>query len=129
MAHKSTYYDVNDIPQEFIDEQITRIAKDWGCTPARTLWDICDGIARHWAKKQNDPSPWLARIEATGWEPVPGSVYSIYRNSIVEMVLVNKGFKSLKHNSEFYWFPKRVTYTSVVRWLGDDFRGTMENPF
>ena len=129
MVHKSTYYNVNDIPQEFIGEQLTRIAKNWGCTPARSLSDICDAIAKEWAKSVNDPSPWLARIEATAWEPVSGSVYSIYRNTIVEMWLINKGFKSLKHNSEFYWFPKRVTYKSVEHWLNDDFRGTMENPF
>lgn len=129
MAPKSTYYKVSDIPEDFIKEQLQRINKNWGSNPVRDLSDICCDVAKAWAKRVNDPYPHLARLEATSYEKVSWSVYSIYHNNTIEQMLTDMEFRSLKHDTTFYWFPKRVTYKSVNHWLGDDYRGTMENPY
>lgn len=129
MKTRQTYYKVDDIPQAFISKQLVHITENWGSQPARTLDNICDAIAKKWAESANDPCPWLARMSATDWESVYGTVYSIYRNRKIEIMLLDLGFNFRKQGSDFYWFPEKVTCERVDHWLGDDFRGTMENPF
>lgn len=129
MTPKSTYYNVSDLPKDFIREQLQEINDDWGSTIARDLSDICCDVARAWAKQVNDPYPHLARLEATSYEKSPWSVYSIYHNTAIEQMLTDMGFGSLKYNTSFYWFPKKVSIKSVTRWLNDDYHGTMENPY
>ena len=129
MARKLTYYNVSDISEDFIKEQLQKIHKDWGSTLGRDLSDICCDVAQAWAQHVNDPCPHLARLKATSYEKSQWSVYSIYHNTTIERMLTDMGFRSLKYNSSFYWFPKKVSIKSVTRWLNDDFRGTMENPF
>lgn len=129
MTPKSTYYNVSDIPEDFIKEQLQKIHKNWGSSLGRDLSDICCDVARAWAQQVNDPYPHLARLEATSYEKVSWSVYSIYHNTTIERMLTDMEFQSFKHGTSFYWFPKRVSLKSVTRWLNDDYRGTMENPY
>jgi len=129
MTPKSTYYNVSDIPEDFIKEQLQKINRNWGSTLGRGLSDICCDVAQAWAKRVNDPYPHLARLEATSYEKASWSVYSIYHNITIEQMLTDMGFQSLKLDTSFYWFPKRVSLKSVTRWLNDDYRGTMENPY
>lgn len=116
-------YDINDIPLEFIDKYIRNL---YFC-PAKTLSDIATSLAREWAKTQNDEHYWLAKLKSTSFEPQKYSVYSIIHYEPLENML-DELYKKLTHGSNIYYFRKHDK-RSVERWLGDDFRGTMENPF
>ena len=123
-----TYYNTNDIPRDFIWKQLQEIHRDWDIR-AMSLSDICDDIARSWARWSNTPYPHLTRLEATSYENIPGSKWPVYRNIIVEQMLTDMEFKSIQQDAVLYWFPKQVTSRSVIRWLNDDYLGVMENPY
>ena len=129
-APKTFYYKSKEIPTEFLRDEITRMRKEWGCCPARTLSDICDSIVRNWAKKQNDPTPWMARIQATSYIKSDWSVYSVFRCIEVERMLEECNFGRIEHNGYLYFYRRGITsIKSVEHWFNDNFRGTMENPF
>lgn len=121
-------YRASEIPTDVLENIIKDIAKrGTGATPALSGWDMYHIIAREYAKSINDPCHWLASLECT-FESVRGSVYSIAHCDVVDKILI-KYFNACKDESTIYWFTKKTSLNTIKRWLRDDFRGTMENPF
>lgn len=115
-------YDLRDIPTEFLEAQV----KELDFQPALSLNDIARIIAREWAREQKDSYPNLASLKCTSYESQRYSVYSILHYQPLEEIL-NKKYSKLVHGTEIYYY-KKGKKSSVISWLNDDFRGTMENP-
>lgn len=116
-------YDINDIPLGFIDKYIRNL----NFCPALTLNNIASSLAKTWAKEQKDERHHLATLKASSYEHVKYSLLGIHHYEKLEDML-DKLYKKLVHGSDIYYFRKRDG-RSVERWLCDNFRGTMENPF
>lgn len=120
----SIYIDAQEIPTTFIQATIKNISFQ----PAVDLSSICEIVARDWAKTQGMEHYWHAILQATSWEEWGlHSVCKRYHCAPVEQVLMSLGYKFIGHESRIYYY--KGSRGKVTRWLNDDFRGTMENPY
>lgn len=127
---KTVFYDAEkDIPTADLENIIKEIAKQgFGAAgPAMTSSNLYRWIAEKWAKHENNPSPHLARLKCTYEKRNHMSVYSVPHCNPVDKILY-KYFNSYGHGDEDYWYKKSTPLKQVLKWLGDDMRGTMENP-
>lgn len=121
-------YDVKNIPESIIKGMVEVLAQNGpGAVPAFEGGDIYDKIARGYATLMGDPNPFRANLNCE-WEKIPGSVYSIPHCPLVDKILAEY-FNSICAGEHIYWYPKKTSKATIKKWLGDDFRGTMENPF
>ena len=120
----SIYIDAQEIPTTFIQATI----KDISFQPAVDLSSICEIVARDWAKTRGTECYWHAILQATSWEEWgQHSVSKRYHCAPVEQVLESLGYKFIGYESRIYYY--KGSRGKVTRWLNDDFRGTMENPY
>lgn len=126
----TTYYNAKDIPAETLEEIIKGIHnRGFGAAgPAMSSSDMYCWIAKVWALRKNYSWPHLARLECTYEKRNSMSVYSVAHCQPVDEIL-KKYFKMYSTSNEDYWYKPSTTLKSVKSWLGDDFRGTMENPY
>lgn len=131
MEHPTTtYYNAKDIPAETLEEIIKGIHdRGFGAAgPAMSSSDLYCWIAKVWALRKNQRWPHLARLECTYEKRNSMSVYSVAHCQPVDEIL-KKYFKLYSTSNEDYWYKSSTTLKSVNHWLGDDYRGTMENPY
>lgn len=122
-----TYYNAENIPVNELECIIKSIHKHGFGTPAISSTDMYCWIAKEHARRMINPYPHLARLVCTYEKRNPSSVYSVSHCKPVDEIL-HKYFKLYSTPDEDYWYMKYTTIKSIKNWLGDDMRGTMENP-
>ena len=127
---KTIYYDAHDIPVDALEEIIKKIHDDgFGAAgPAVCSSDLYCWIAKAWAIRINAPWPHLARLHCSYEKRNRMSVYSVPHCNWVDTILY-KYFNSYGTSDEDYWYKKSTSLKKVLRWMHDDMRGTMENPY
>ena len=115
---QTTYYNVDDIPANVMEEIIKEIEKrGFGAAgPAITSYYMYRWIAREWASRNGESTSGLLYLKYT-----PKS-----RNAMDK--ILRKYFNVYSDGDKDYWYKKSTPLKSVLKWLGDDFVGTMENP-
>ena len=115
---QDTYYNVDEIPTDAMEEIIKEIEKrGFGAAgPAITSDNMYRWIAREWAGRNGERWSRLAYLRYTAKS----------RNTVDE--ILHKYFNMHSDGGEDYWYKKSTPLKSVLKWLGDDFVGTMENP-
>ncbi len=126
----STYYDAAEIPAGTLEEIIKGIHKrGFGAAgPAITSSAMYHWIAEEYARQIGAKWPHLSYLKCTYEHHDRRSVYGVPHCDVVDKILY-KYFNTYAHGDEDYWYKKSTTLKSVLRWLGDDMRGTMENPY
>ena len=127
---KTIYYDASEVPTKVLEEIIQEIHKrGFGAAgPARLSSNLYSDIAAELAKRDNLPRPFTARLRCWYEKRNRLSVYSVPHCNPVDEILY-KYFDSYSTGGEDYWYKKSTKLEDVIRWLNDDMRGTMENPF
>lgn len=126
----TTYYNADEIPAEVLEEIIKEIHKrGFGAAgPAITSSDMYCWIAREWARRIGAKWPHLAHLKCTFEHRNSASVYGVPHCNTVDKILY-KYFNSYGTSDEDYWYKKSTSLKSVIRWMHDAMRGTMENPY
>ena len=115
---QTTYYNVDDIPANVMEEIIKEIEKrGFGAAgPAITSYYMYRWIAREWASRNGESLSGLLYLK-----------YTPKSRDAMDKIL-RKYFNVYSDGDKDYWYKKSTPLKSVLKWLGDDFVGTMENP-
>lgn len=100
------------------------IKKGFGCTPAITASDLnWKYLGKEYAILNSQEN--LARdAEVKAYKYIDGE--PILCPAVME--IVNKYFNIYRTNHNLYYALKSIPASRVLKWLNDDFIGTMENP-
>lgn len=125
ITNPSLIYKSEDMDIDLVEQAIKNIIKKgFGCTPAITASDLnWKYLGKEYAilNGQDD----LARFaEVKPYKFVDGE--PILCPAVME--LINKYFNTFRTSHNLYYAPKSTPAARVIRWLSDDFVGTMENP-
>lgn len=75
--------------------------------------------------KMFNKTPWSVELQFKSWDrDISEPIY----DDEIEKILADN-FNFFKTRSALYLAPKKTSKASVKRWLSDDYRGTMENPY
>lgn len=120
-----TRYKLEDIDiNEFkkIAEKIGNDKDGLGAAVAESKKEIVNSILG----KMFNKTPWSVELQFRSWCTTPPS-HPIYDDEIEKILADN--FNFFKTREILYLAPKKTSKASVKRWLSDDYRGTMENPY
>ena len=111
---------------DLVEQAIQNIIKrGFGAAgPAITASDLnCKYLGREYAQLEGKSD--LARFaEVKAYKYVDGEP----QLCPAVMEIINKYFNTYRTRHNLYYAPKSTPASRVIRWLSDDFVGTMENP-
>ena len=121
----SLSYKSDEMNLTLVEQAIKNIIKKgFGCTPAITASDLnWKQLGKEYAflNGQDD----LARFaEVKPYKFVDGE--PILCPAVME--IINKYFNTFRTSHNLYYAPKSISAARVIKWLSDDFVGTIENP-
>ena len=124
-AVPSVLYRSEEMDLTLVEQSIKNIIKrGFGCTPAITAssfnWKY---LGKEYAILNGQDN--LARFaEVEAYKYVDGE--PILCPAVME--IINKYFNTYRTSHNLYYAPKSIPASRVLKWLNDDFIGTMENP-
>lgn len=121
----NTLYKSEEMNIALVEQAIKNIIKKgFGCTPAITASSLnWNYLGKEYAILNGQDN--LARFaEVEPYKFVDGE--PILCPAVME--IINKYFNTYCTSHNLYYAPKSIPAARVIRWLSDDFVGTMENP-
>ena len=124
-AIPSILYKSEEMDLALVEQAIKNIIKKgFGCTPAITASSLnLNYLGKEYAmlNGQEDIARY-AKVEP--YKFVDGE--PILYPAVME--IINKYFNTYRTSDNLYYAPKSTPASRVIKWLSDDFIGTMENP-
>ena len=124
-AIPSILYKSEEMDLSLVEKAIKNIInKGFGCTPAITAFELnWKYLGKEYAVLNGQTE--LARYaEVEPYKFVDGE--PIFCPAVME--IINKYFNTYRTSHNLYYAPKSTSVSRVIKWLSDDFIGTMENP-
>ena len=126
ITRPSLIYKSEEMNLDLVEQAIQNIIKrGFGAAgPAITASDLnCKYLGREYAQLEGKSD--LARFaEVKAYKYVDGEP----QLCPAVMEIINKYFNTYRTRHNLYYAPKSTPASRVIRWLSDDFVGTMENP-
>ena len=124
-AISSILYKSEEIDLALVEQAIKNIIKKgFGCTPAITAFEL------HWKYLGKEYALLNGQAEFARYAEVEAYKYvndePILCPAVME--IINKYFNTFHISHNLYYTPKSIPTSRVIKWLNDDFIGTMENP-